>query len=1366
MKTYKIFKTIYRALNILVILMMTLNAPLSVFAYTTTDKPDYIPGEVVTIKGDNSDGDFYQVGVPVDVVVTGPTVDDHYYCTSEPALEDGSWSCTVTLSEDPLIAVGYYSYVTMQNGVVIEEGSFTDAAPPSNQQLWQCDPPSVFDPSDYTCVSSGNTGWVSGNNDGPFYEGDTVPYRTRFQNLISGNEYNITIEWDTTKSSKHAIDYLKTFNATISAADPCVSLNGLPAGLCEGDPSTFPIPEDTFMQDDSQWIGEQDPGEFTMFGGTINSLSPYNVPSDYNGDTKTSITLSFTANSSDVVLAWGGHIAERADWGLNNSAVFITGSPYHMRIIKFGDYNVGNMDRSLSAEAVIYPAHVTIIKEADPQGEKLFDFTGDLGPFQLKDNGTDPNEIKFEIVDFKNYTITESVPSGWELMEIVCAPLADVVSTTIPSAVIDVDEADDITCYFRNKLQTGNIIIEKFTDPSGSSQEFEFNPSWTETNFFLSDGEWVDSGQLMAGTYSVAEIVPEGWELSEATCNDGESTVDNILLQAGETVTCTFSNYRNAMDLTVSKDATASFGRTYDWMIDKEVDKTLAEIAAGGSALFNYTVTVTPNGYTDSMWALSGTIRVTNPNDWQAVIADVTDVYPGGVCTVVGGEDVEVPAGGYVDLPYSCTFAAKPMYTGTNTATATWDAAMYHTPNGSAEGTAAVTFNMTGETNRTITVVDDKTDPMNPVELGEADYYVGPFEFTYSLSKSGVAGKCTTYTNTAMIEELPSEWDEQDVEVCVGVDLAVSKDATASFGRTYDWTIDKAVDKTLVEIAAGGSALFNYTVTVTPNGYTDSMWALSGTIRVTNPNDWQAVIADVTDVYPGGVCTVVGGEDVEVPAGGYVDLPYSCTFAAKPMYTGTNTATATWDAAMYHTPNGSAEGTAAVTFNMTGETNRTITVVDDKTDPMNPVELGEADYYVGPFEFTYSLSKSGVAGKCTTYTNTAMIEELPSEWDEQDVEVCVGLDLTVTKTAAGTYDRSYLWDIMKDVDKTYVEAMVGDVITFNYTVKVMQTGFDDSNWSLTGKITVANPNDWQDIVATVTDLYLGGVCTVVGGVNVTVPKGSFVELDYSCTFADEPSYTGTNTATATWDAAAYFTPTGTASGTAEASFTKVGEINKTINVTDSYAGDLGSVTATDESPWAEATFTYSRDITAEFAPACMTYDNTATIVETEQSDDASVQICTKYWAFTPGFWKNHTADTRNGHDAWKYTNYSTGDMLVDEFELGVLVGLSPKGTGKYFEELNLLDALRFKGGSGLTGAGEILLRAGVASLLNASFHEKMHGTHEGYFPFSTTEIKTKINAVLATGDTSAMLALAAELDGYNNGWHTIDWSWDPLVPLP
>ena len=54
---------------------------------------------------------------------------------------------------------------------------------------------------------------------------------------------------------------------------------------------------------------------------------------NYLGNTKTSITVSFTATSADLVLAWGGHIAERDDWGQDNSAVAISGSPYHMRIL-------------------------------------------------------------------------------------------------------------------------------------------------------------------------------------------------------------------------------------------------------------------------------------------------------------------------------------------------------------------------------------------------------------------------------------------------------------------------------------------------------------------------------------------------------------------------------------------------------------------------------------------------------------------------------------------------------------------------------------------------------------------------------------------------------------------------------------------------------------------------------------------------------------------------------------------------------------------------------------------------------------------------------------------------------------------------
>ena len=135
------------------------------------------------------------------------------------------------------------------------------------------------------------------------------------------------------------------------------------------------------MQLDEAWMtngGVQDPGVFTMFGGTITAVSSYTVPPDYLDDTSTSVTIYFTAGDADAVLAWGGHIAERADWGLDNSAVYISGSPYHMRLKSWYDetngrsLNVGQGDLSLSAEAVIYPASITIIKGTDPADTGYF----------------------------------------------------------------------------------------------------------------------------------------------------------------------------------------------------------------------------------------------------------------------------------------------------------------------------------------------------------------------------------------------------------------------------------------------------------------------------------------------------------------------------------------------------------------------------------------------------------------------------------------------------------------------------------------------------------------------------------------------------------------------------------------------------------------------------------------------------------------------------------------------------------------------------------------------------------------------------------------------------------------------------------
>jgi hypothetical protein len=130
-----------------------------------------------------------------------------------------------------------------------------------------------------------------------------------------------------------------------------------------------------------------------------------------------------------------------------------------------------------------------------------------------------------------NYSITETLKPGWD-------QVSDSGCTFTVSYPADNDRT--FTCTITNR-QRGHIIVEKQTLPDGSNQTFEFDPSYAG-NFFLTDGQTNDSGALVPGTYSVAEVnVPAGWDLMGVSCSDG-SPVTAIALAAGETVTCTFNN--------------------------------------------------------------------------------------------------------------------------------------------------------------------------------------------------------------------------------------------------------------------------------------------------------------------------------------------------------------------------------------------------------------------------------------------------------------------------------------------------------------------------------------------------------------------------------------------------------------------------------------------------------------------------------------------------------------------------------------------------------------------------------------------------------------------------------------------------------
>jgi hypothetical protein len=465
----------------------------------------------------------------------------------------------------------------------------------------------------------------------------------------------------------------------------------------------------------------------------------------------------------------------------------------------------------------------------------------------------------------------------------------------------------------------------------------------------------------------------------------------------------------------------------------------------------------------------------------------------------------------------------------------------------------------------------------------------------------------------------------------VQADLTVAKTAIPAFTRTHAWTLSKSVEDATLQTPEGTAAVAKYTVTADKTS-TDSAWSVSGTITVTNPNSTPASAsvsdqirdADLVTADPNATCTIAASNPVVIPANSSVNLNYDCVYSAAPAASSqVNHAMVTWS--------GFGTGSAFIDAPISWATPTTVVgsncvVATDDFNSSGAVALDPSNICQDT-TFSYVREIAGVSGTCREYPNTAALSTEPPTTASATVQVCVAKDLTVTKTAKVTYKRLYEWAVNKTVDKVLVKR-VGGTATFDYAVTVTQTGVTDSEFSASGTITVANPNDWQDITLTgLTDAVdNGGSCVVNPSASVVVPRSGSLIATYTCTYAAKPA-DGTNTATATWDKVVASTPKGTASGTA---LVTVGapstEVNKTVTVTDSFNGGaatgLGSATASDSMPYTVKVFAYPRSIPV--VAGCRDYPNTATITETGATASQSVRVCGPLLtgAKTIGFWQN------------------------------------------------------------------------------------------------------------------------------------------------
>ncbi len=641
-----------------------LTGPVALEPVVFTDRPNYFPGETAEITGL---GFWPTEIVTLQVVHTDGTSNDGGGHTPWNVSADalGNFSTLWFVDPDDSAGSSFLLTATGNSSGIVAQATFTDGS----ANLDTCE----NGPADSPTLCTGEA-WTNGNvnaQKGHYAEGQSVPYRTVLENLIVGNTYTLTIEYDTTQGGDHAFDYLTSFDRTepTPGNNPCTRKEGGSiVSLCN--PLSFvttPIPIDpnvTNGQNGSPGGGDditQVAGVFTLFNGNafsiVNPGSPYTLDGSYAANSSTSITVQFNATSSIAVIAWGGHISTRLDWGITNSAIAIEGSPYHMRLADMtcsgqGEgCNVGQQDHQLSAGAVFFPIELTIIKETNPNNaqSKQFNYTttgANLGPFSLTPpNGTTPAQTQFSLLDTTARSVTESDPSAtdpkFNLTALSCTQTDGGLGVGTFSAVLGTrtvsftpKEGQFISCTFVNEQVLGKIIVDKVTVPGTDATSFDFTTTYGGPFSLTGAATPNDSGFIVPGTYQVTETANAGYDTT-ATCTsslghpaDDPSSID---LDAGETVTCTFTNTKRGHIIV-------------DKVTDPSGDPQSFNFTATGTGYNNFSLTDEATANDQTLSAGNYSVSETVPSGWDLTsspcVSSIGDTETAAAIELDAGETV------------------------------------------------------------------------------------------------------------------------------------------------------------------------------------------------------------------------------------------------------------------------------------------------------------------------------------------------------------------------------------------------------------------------------------------------------------------------------------------------------------------------------------------------------------------------------------------------------------------------------------------------------------------------------------------------------------------------------------------------------
>ncbi|MBI4286821.1 MAG: hypothetical protein HY671_00130, partial [Chloroflexi bacterium] len=201
---------------------------------------------------------------------------------------------------------------------------------------------------------------------------------------------------------------------------------------------------------------------------------------------------------------------------------------------------------------------------------------------------------------------------------------------------------------------SGRIIVDKVTIPAGDPTAFQFTASYPPGSFSLTDTALPnDSGLIPSGQYQVSEPAVSGWT-TIIICTDptGNTTVTgnraSIGLDAGETITCTFTNRKidNTGTIVIVKNSVPNDSQVFNFSMSSFGAFSLDDDGINNNPLSN---TRTFANLQPDLYTVTELFPITG---WYLLHGSVCK-YPDGSTTAFGSQaTINLAAGATV----TCTF--------------------------------------------------------------------------------------------------------------------------------------------------------------------------------------------------------------------------------------------------------------------------------------------------------------------------------------------------------------------------------------------------------------------------------------------------------------------------------------------------------------------------------------------------------------------------------------------------------------------------------------------------------------------------------------------------------------------------------------